>query len=1247
MKKLSFLAAIAVTTLVTWAIAQPTAPTGWANAQWIWDEADANTVAQDNEPRYVRMPFMLTSKPTSAVLWITVDNQFTAYINGQKVGNDSAWESVERYDVAKHLVVGKNVVAFMAKNQGGVAGAIARLHLKTAEKKDVFIVTDDKAKITRTNTPNWMNTDYDDSTWFNAIVLGDVSIGPWNIEESATSAQGGKGKGKKAGPFGYDTNTVDSKLGRLSAAEQKKLFIVPKDFEIELVAADPLVINPITMTMDDKGRIIVSESHTYRYGPKGSPIKPFANPVIRLDPDGKGGFTRTLLADGFDDPVMGIAVKGDKLWLTANNYLYTYDLPEAPLPSPSGRGDGGEGKTSPPTVRSVPRKNDAQPKPSTAGSIPGKNNFPPSPPAPLTGGEGRKKPLATNKKTIVTDLNKAWNPFGMFVLEWGPDGKLYMSVGNHPINLQGPEKEKTSGRGSSGIIVRMNPDGTKMERLVHGLRVPYSYEMDPFGQLWLLSNGEGNPNRLVRVIEGVDYHCYSRPGVDNSWLAGNHPLAPPCEELHRGADTQLMRYYGAAYPAEYQGNLFLCNWGAHGFAGPNRGIFRFVPDERNNIVKREPLVHCSDPHFRPAHIMYDTDGSILIADWYGRDDESDMTGRIWRLKYVGKDAPVVKHKLDSPEWKNDDYAISALGSPSHLVREKALEVIEKRGNNALEVLKKHPIKNSDALGAANCLWAMLRIDTMESKGLIFLSGLKHDDWKVRRLSYYMTKSYGLFGSGMFLVDQDPAVNVAAANSVQATGARGHFLLAIEKGAANDAHLRYESAWHLARHADAESLTKLLTSDDANMRLAGLIAIDVACYENTPSKKAALEALAKALENPGKLDHQLLLMVAQLDGDASIVPGLLTLIARDDLPAATIAKAVLVLKAKSGGNLASAKLSAAAGKRLIAAIENGSLKIASQADQLVMFEFLEAEGPTPFALKQVAGQLQAKDPALKQAAHTLARRFGPKASALADSLWPSVLNPKTKFEDTVDYLSTIARTEAKPNKDSWAKLFASEDPLIRMEAVRWWRNFKERPEMVEVLTDSACDIHKQDPKIGDDIATVFRHFGTEPLSIKALKLPEAEKDKDALTKYAADELTKMPAADRTKRAAMGLQVFERNACTKCHTTATATTPLAPSLKGIAAQKIDYLIESVLYPSKIIKTGFESEIIELKNGKTHTGLVKDEGKHYRVLGLDKNELIAKTDVETRSVSRVSVMPDGQEATMSRREFVDLIAYMQTLK
>ncbi|MBI2806745.1 MAG: hypothetical protein HYX68_17335 [Planctomycetes bacterium] len=1192
MKKLLLLCLALIIAVTSWTLAQSGSPNTWAAAQWVWDEADANKNPQNNEPRFFRMTFTLDAKPAKAELWITADNHYVAYVNGQKVGSDAEWNTVERYNVAKHLIVGKNVLAIKATNQGGPAGLIARLHVKSAGKKDHFIVTNEKTKVRRGEArvgdpESWTRADFDDSTWFNAIVLGDPTIGPWNLAGSP----GPKGPGIAA--KGYNTTEVVKVKGRLSAQEQMKHFVVPKDFVIELVAADPVIINPITMVMDDRGRIIVSESHTYRYGPPGSPIKPYANPVVRLDPDGKGGFKRTLIADGFADPVMGIAVKRDKLWLTANNYLYTYDLP------------------------------------------------------PGADAPGSGKPLATNKKTIVTDLNKAWNPFGMFVLEWGPDGKLYMSVGNHNIKLTSPDRqggEAVTGRGGSGIIVRMNPDGTKMERLVHGLRVPYSFEMDPFGQLWLLSNGEGNPNRFVRVIEGVDYHCYSRGGVGNDWLAGNHPLAPPCEELHRGANTQLMRYYGAAYPKEYQGNLFLCNWGAHGFAGNNRGIFRFVPDERNNISKREPLVWCKDPHFRPSHIMYDTDGSLLIADWYGRDDESDMTGRIWRLKYVGKNAPVVHEKFDSELWKLDDYAVECLRSPHHLIREMAMKVLTKRGDKVVSKLGEFAEKSPEPLGAAYALWTLLRIDTKEAK-VELGKRCKHRDWKVRRLAANFLRNHPVPNHPDTLVDllrdKDAAVlleaGLAAMNvlgsprvTIPAT------IESLKLGGAADPHLRYEAAWHLAKHADEKTITTLLTSDDANVRLAGLIAIDVACYENFPTKKAALAALAKALENPGKLDHQLLLEVARLDGDKSIVPALEKLIARDDLPTATIAKAVLVLKAKAGGLN---KLSAAAGKRLIEAVEKGSLRIASPADQLVMFEFLQSEGPTPFALKQIAGQLRSNNKELRLAAHTLARRFGPKASSMADGLWPSVLNPKTSFADAIESLSTIARVEKTSKKTQWEELLKHKDPLLRMEAVRWWRRFDNEPEFIALLNQRAVDLSQKDARMFEELNTVGRQLSGKTIG--------KEISKDDLATHAVKEIVAMPKSDRSKRAAMGLQIFERSACTKCHTTATTTTLLAPSLKGVAAQKVEYLIESILYPSRIIKTGWEVELIELKSGRTLTGLVKDDGKHLRVLNLDKDERILKTDIDSRRLSKISVMPEGQHATLSRREFVDLIAYLQTLK
>jgi putative heme-binding domain-containing protein len=1159
----------------TLAPAQTGSLKGWGGAAWVWDQPDANRTEQSRDPRYLRRRFELPARPAHADLWITADDHYVVYLNGQKVGADGDWQTVEKYDVAKFLNAGKNVLAIEARNNGGPAGVIARLRIQIPGRKDLFVVTDQLAKITQTAAEGWRQTDFDDSGWPAAIVLGDAGMEPWHL--AGASAPGGTG---------YDVAAVDPKVkGRLSPEEQRKHFTFPEGFALELVGAEPLVINPITLALDEEGRIYVSESHTYRYGPGGSPVKPFTNPVVRLDPTPDGlGLTRTVVADGFADPVMGIAIRAGKLWLTANNYLYQYDLTE----------DG----------------------------------------------------QAVNKRTLLVDKNKAWNPFGMFVLEWGPDGLLYMSVGDHVIDIHGPDG-KIGGRRNSGIVLRMKPDGTGMERLVHGLRVPYSFEYDPFGQLWVLSNGEGNPNRFLRVIDGVDYHCYSRPSVDNNWLAGNHPLAPPCFELHRGANTQVLRYYGAAFPAKYQGDLLLDNWGAHGFAGPNRGVFRFVPGERGNINLKEPLLSCTDPHFRPSHILLDTEGDLLIADWYGRDDESDQTGRIWRLKYIGKDRPQITPRLDAASTAPDDYLIDALGSLSHLAREKATAELVKRGERVVPRLAAYAQRGSSPLGAAHALWTLLRMGTANAKAHL-AAGTHHPDGKVRRLAINLLRRYQVPSAAVVAAhlarDTDPPVRVEAALALRdSPQIRAALVDALEHGAAGDVHLRYEAGWHLARHTDAETLARLLSSEQADVRLAGLIAIDVACHESFPTKTLALAALGKALANPGPLDPELLLTLAQLNGDAALVPALEKLLIRQELPTATAARAVLLLRAKTGG--LSRGLSAAAGKRLIEAVQKGAVRLATPADQLMFFELLEAEGPTDFALKHIAGQLHAGHPQVRQAAHSMARRFGSKSAALANQLWLGILAPKARFEDAVEDLSTLARIEQSPRKDAWEKLLAHADPLVRTETVRWWRGFKGQAEMVELLCRQAPELLKADAGIREDLAAVFRHLDVVP--DPDLALPEPEKDKAALSRQTLDALTALAPADRKKRAVLGQQVFERCACTKCHTTATQTTPLAPSLKGIAAQKLDYLVESVLYPSRVIKTGFEAETVVLKDGKVLTGLVKDEGTMLRVLALDQDVRIAKSDVESRSVTRVSIMPEGQEAQLGRRELVDLIAYLATLR
>jgi len=1005
----------------------------------------------------------------------------------------------------------------------------------------------------------------------------------------------------------------------IPAHEQIGHFVVPKGFTVELVVSEPTIINPVCVALDEQGRLYVSESHTYRYGDKGTPLAGAArNPIVRLDPlpDGKG-FRRVLVADDFDDPVMGMALRGNQLWATANNFLYRFEIDDSGL----------AGMPAPAAAPPAAAADEAAAKDVAAFLR-----------APAN------QPIGVNRQTIAVDRNKAWNPFGMFVLEWGPEGDLYMSVGDHQIDIRrtGDDAERISGRGNDGIVMRMKPDGSKMERLVSGLRVPYGFEYDPFGQHWQLSNGEGNPNRFIRVIEGVDYYLKTR-GVGNDWLAGRHPLAAPCFELPRGACTQLMRYYGANFPPAYQGSLLVDNWGGHGFNGANRTIFRFVPDARNDIAAQEEFMACGDPHFRCSHVLCDRDGSLLVADWYGRDDESDLTGRVWRVRYTGGDKPVVQHRLDAPEWKDAvegrAYAVAALGSPDHLVRQQATRTLVAQANDAIPALAAHAAGAAESLGAANALWALVQIATPESLAAID-SGGRHGDWRVRRLAINLLRRYGADKAdtvaGQLAGDVDPAVRVAAARArVRPEDRAAAAIAALESGAASDVHLRYEAAAILAPVIDEATLTRLVRHGDANLRLAGLIAVDL-------GGAAARVVLGRLLADPGTIEPELLLELARLHEAPEVLEGLRNLVRRSDLPAAVTGRALLVLRAaKTAGG--GEPLDGEAVRRFLEAAEAGQIAFKSPRDAITLLELLETDGPSPFALQTIGRMLGDTDGGVRGAAHRLARLHGKKAAPLADGLWKRIAGPAGKRSpaDRLADLATLLAVEAEPQADAWARLLAEGDPLLVADALRSWRQFAGNATMTKVLQDAAAALVERLPDLRTDLAAVAAASKIDLVLAPQVE-PTAVTADDAAFRAAALAATRTPAAD-----ALGRRVFERTGCVKCHAAGSQGTERAPPLAGIGkAQKIDYLIESVLEPSRVIKTGFEIETVSMEDGRVFSGLVKDEKDTLRIVMPDAETRVKKTDVDERVVQKKSLMPEGQHRLLSPREFADLVGYLQSL-
>jgi putative heme-binding domain-containing protein len=125
-----------------------------------------------------------------------------------------------------------------------------------------------------------------------------------------------------------------------------------------------------------------------------------------------------------------------------------------------------------------------------------------------------------------------------------------------------------------------------------------------------------------------------------------------------------------------------------------------------------------------------------------------------------------------------------------------------------------------------------------------------------------------------------------------------------------------------------------------------------------------------------------------------------------------------------------------------------------------------------------------------------------------------------------------------------------------------------------------------------------------------------------------------------------------ACAKCHAPDESTKQLGSDLSKIGKDvTTEFLIESVLTPSKAIKKGYETVAIATTDGRTITGLLAEDRADSVVLRDPARDgatvTIARRDIEGRVASAVSIMPAGLVNGLgSRGQFVDLVRYLREI-
>jgi putative heme-binding domain-containing protein len=128
---------------------------------------------------------------------------------------------------------------------------------------------------------------------------------------------------------------------------------------------------------------------------------------------------------------------------------------------------------------------------------------------------------------------------------------------------------------------------------------------------------------------------------------------------------------------------------------------------------------------------------------------------------------------------------------------------------------------------------------------------------------------------------------------------------------------------------------------------------------------------------------------------------------------------------------------------------------------------------------------------------------------------------------------------------------------------------------------------------------------------------------------------------------GRPAFEKQ-CAICHRFGPLGKDVGPDLTTIASRfKKKDVLESVLWPSKVISDQYQAEMFELADGKMITGVIVRETAAAVLVRTaespDKPVAIAKGKIANRAPSTVSLMPEGLLDGMTQEQVADLLAFM----
>jgi signal transduction histidine kinase len=141
---------------------------------WMWQTLDRQTC---QFWRSIEIP--ATNVVVHAQLRMTVDNEYTLFLDGRELGRGSEWGELFDYDVTPLLAPGRHTLAVRAYNDSDSAGMIFGLRIVLADGQVMVVQSDENWRIVPEGTQGWEKAAKARDDWPPATIIAPLGGRPW------------------------------------------------------------------------------------------------------------------------------------------------------------------------------------------------------------------------------------------------------------------------------------------------------------------------------------------------------------------------------------------------------------------------------------------------------------------------------------------------------------------------------------------------------------------------------------------------------------------------------------------------------------------------------------------------------------------------------------------------------------------------------------------------------------------------------------------------------------------------------------------------------------------------------------------------------------------------------------------------------------------------------------------------------------------------------------------------------------